>query len=63
MNGRGRSYNKPWGAENNIVLKELKSAKGEKFIVNKTEKIGKNIWYRGKLNGQEMWVHQNHLSI
>ncbi|WP_121616241.1 teichoic acids export ABC transporter ATP-binding subunit TagH [Virgibacillus halodenitrificans] len=61
-NGRGRSYTKPWGAENNIVLKEMKGVKGEVFEANKTDKVGKNVWYRGKLQGREMWLHRNHLT-
>src|SRR5699024_5336164 len=32
------------------------------FKVDRTEKVGNNIWYRGKVNGQEMWVHEHFVS-
>src|SRR5699024_8913163 len=40
---------------------DLTKYAGDFIEVNKTEKVGNNIWYRGKLNGEgeDLWLHSN----
>lgn len=59
--GTGVAYKKPWGGKKNRVFNSLKQFKTERFYINKTEKIGQNIWYRGTVDEQDVWIHQNHL--
>nr|WP_245251777.1 SH3-like domain-containing protein [Virgibacillus litoralis] len=61
IRGEGAGYDRPWGGKKNQVVHDLKLAKNSKFKVDKTEKIGRNLWYRGILNDQEIWIHHNHL--
>jgi internalin B len=60
IRGTGSSYSKAWGGSKDRVY-DLKAYKNEKFIVNKTEKVGENYWYRGTLNGKEMFIHTSYL--
>ncbi|MCA1026842.1 GW dipeptide domain-containing protein [Cytobacillus kochii] len=62
IKGTGTAYNKTWGGTKNIVYSSLASYKGDKITVNKTERVGSNIWYRGSLNGKAVWIHENFLS-
>lgn len=59
--GNGQSYTHAWGASKNIVYNNLASYAGKDFIVNLTEKVGSDFWYRGTLNGKTMWIHPKHL--
>lgn len=61
LKGTGIGHNRPWGSKKNHVFPDLKLFENEKFIVHKTEKIGKGIWYQGTLNEKKVWIHANHL--
>ncbi|WP_164667641.1 teichoic acids export ABC transporter ATP-binding subunit TagH [Virgibacillus doumboii] len=61
IKGSGEGYNRPWGGRKNLIFNDLKPFEEAEFNVNKTEKIGNNIWYRGILNGKEMWIHFSHI--
>src|SRR5699024_9130089 len=43
------------------VHKSLKNFEDTTLHVNLTEKVGKNTWYRGKINnqGENVWVHSS----
>ncbi|WP_240510087.1 SH3-like domain-containing protein [Virgibacillus profundi] len=62
LNGEGSGFSRPWGGKNNIVYGDLKPYKNKEFPVNKTEKVGRNIWYRGKLNDKEMWINSKYVT-
>lgn len=59
--GKGRAYSRPWGGKKNLVIDDLKEYKGCTFEVERTEKVGKNFWYYGTLEGKKVWIHGNHL--
>ncbi|SNZ04642.1 bifunctional autolysin [Terribacillus aidingensis] len=58
VNGSGSSYAKAWGGAKDLVIRDMSSYEGSQFRVNLTEKVGSNIWYRGVMDGKEMWLHQ-----
>lgn len=60
VRGTGKAYNKAWGGSKNLQF-NLSSSKGKLFKVNLTEAIGRNIWYRGILNGKQVWIHSSYL--
>ncbi|MFB4474805.1 GW dipeptide domain-containing protein [Oceanobacillus caeni] len=61
INGTGSAYGKAWGGSKDLVY-NLSKYKGQKFNVHLTEKVGKDNWYRGTLNGKTVWIHPNYLS-
>src|SRR5690625_3576720 len=61
VKGTGKAYSKAWGGSKDLVY-NLSKLKGEVFQVHMTEKVGKNTWYRGKLKGKTVWVHESYLS-
>ncbi|MCJ0929619.1 GW dipeptide domain-containing protein [Virgibacillus halodenitrificans] len=61
IKGKGSAFNKAWGGSKNLVFK-LSSFEGEKFVVNLTETVGNNIWYRGTLDGKTVWLHSNYVT-
>ncbi|MFS0561719.1 GW dipeptide domain-containing protein [Terribacillus sp. 179-K 1B1 HS] len=62
IKGNGKSYDKAWGGSKNIIEKNMKQFEGQPFQVNLVEKVNKATWYRGTLNGKEMWLHSAYLS-
>jgi len=60
INGKLNAYSKAWGGSKDLVYK-LSDYQNEMFDVNLTEKVGKNTWYRGKINGagQNVWIHSS----
>lgn len=62
LNGEGKAYDKIWGGSKNIVFDSLSDRKYNKFIVNLTETVGDETWYRGKLDGQNVFVHSSQIS-
>ncbi|SDC05532.1 bifunctional autolysin [Terribacillus halophilus] len=62
VTGSGKSYDKAWGGSKNLVSSNLSSASGKPFYVNLTEKVGNNTWYRGKLDGKQMWLHSAYVT-
>lgn len=61
INGSGNAFSRAWGGSRNMVY-DLASYSGREFIVNKTEKVGNNTWYRGVLAGKTVWIHQSFLN-
>jgi len=61
IKGTGSAYNIPWGGQKNIVVPELEHYKDAEFKIKKTEKVGKNFWYYGVLDGEHVWIHRNEL--
>jgi len=61
VKGTGAGYSLPWGGQRNRVISELETYKNSYFNVERTEKVGKNFWYYGKLKGEYMWIHNNDL--
>ncbi|MEK3888467.1 GW dipeptide domain-containing protein [Bacillus sp. FSL K6-3431] len=61
IKGSGSAYNTAWGGSRNLVYKDLSKFKTQEFQVHLTEKVGNNTWYRGKLNGQTVWIHSSYL--
>lgn len=59
IKGNGEAYNKAWGGSKNVVYGDLSKYRYQEFKVNKTEKVGKNTWYRGTLGGKTVWIHEN----
>ncbi len=57
--GEGLAYNRPWGAKNNVLIKDLTPFKGKEFRVERTDKVRSGYWYFGTLQGEKVWIHQN----
>ncbi|PAF23510.1 hypothetical protein CHH49_02830 [Terribacillus saccharophilus] len=62
VTGSGKSYSKAWGGSKNLVSSSLTASSGKPFYVNLTEKVGSNTWYRGTLDGKQMWLHSAYVS-
>src|SRR5699024_11119241 len=64
IKGTGKATSKAWGGKQDEVHSTLTSHKGSLFQVNLTEKVGKNTWYRGKINGKgsNVWIHSSYLT-
>lgn len=61
LTGTGAAYDRPWGGKKNVVYPELKLLQGERFLVERTDKVGKNIWRYGTLGMNKVWIHYSHL--
>src|SRR5690625_288196 len=63
IKGTGKGTSKAWGGSKDTVHLSMKSFTGDIFDINLTEKVGKNTWYRGKINsiGQNVWLHSSHV--
>src|SRR5699024_1642905 len=62
ITGEGNAYAKAWGGSKDLVY-DLSEHRNETFKVHLTEKVGNNIWYRGKLDGKTVWVHNSYVMI
>src|SRR5690625_1380771 len=60
ISGSGEAYQKPWGGEEDIVY-DLVSFENEEFEIDLTQKVGEDIWYRGILDNETVWIQSNHL--
>lgn len=62
LTGEGKAYQMAWGGSKQEAGINLSKQKGKNFVVNATETVGDNIWYRGKINnqGSNIWIHKNH---
>src|SRR5699024_3340780 len=60
IKGTGDAYAKAWGGSKDHVY-DLSGYAGKQFNVHLTEKVGNNIWYRGKLNGKTVWLHNSYV--
>ncbi|WP_174614881.1 N-acetylglucosaminidase [Virgibacillus ihumii] len=56
LDGTGWAYSDPWGGSKDVMNTDLTSYKYLKFNVNRTEKVGRYIWYHGDLNGENVWI-------
>lgn len=65
LKGTGVAYNRPWGGPKNVVFNatQMQNLKGKVFYVHLTQKVGNNLWYRGTLEGQTVWIHYSHLNV
>src|SRR5699024_9570415 len=65
LKGSGRTTTRPWGGDKEVVhsYKAFTQYKGDEFHINLTNKVGKNVWHRGKINGKgpNQWLHSSHL--
>lgn len=61
IKGSGKAYSKAWGGSKELVY-DLSSLTGSTFKVNLTESVGTNVWYRGMLNGKQVWIHSSYLT-
>src|SRR5699024_658865 len=65
LKGSGRTTTRPWGGDKEVIhsYKAFTQYKGDEFHINLTNKVGKNIWHSGKINGKgpNQWLHSNHL--
>ena len=61
IKGNGKGTNKAWGGHQDTVHAKMSNHRGKRFQVNLTEKVGNNIWYRGKINntGPNVWLHSS----
>ncbi|SEO24428.1 bifunctional autolysin [Amphibacillus marinus] len=62
LTGRGQAFTKAWGGSKDLVYNNLGSMTNQQFRVHLTERIGNNIWYRGRLNGNVVWIHSSYVS-
>ena len=62
VKGNGSAFAKAWGGSKDIVYQDLSAMKNQQFKVHLTEKVGNNIWYRGVLGGQTVWLHSSFVS-
>ncbi|MFP3359521.1 GW dipeptide domain-containing protein, partial [Planococcus sp. SIMBA_143] len=60
VKGTGNAYSKAWGGSKDLVY-DLSSLSMKEFQVNKTETVGNNTWYRGILEGKEVFIHSSYL--
>ena len=60
IKGTGNAYSRAWGGDKNLVY-NLSDYKNREFNVHLTEKVGKNTWYRGNLDGKTVWIHNSYL--
>lgn len=60
--GKGKAYSRAWGGAKDLVIDDMSQYTNQKFQVNLTEKVGNNIWYRGKFNGETIWLHSGYVA-
>lgn len=59
IKGTGSSYAKAWGGKKDIVYADMSQFANQQFHVDLTETVGKDVWYRGTLNGKRVWLHSS----
>ncbi|HAM80636.1 MAG TPA: hypothetical protein DCO80_07480, partial [Ornithinibacillus sp.] len=60
--GTGSAYNKAWGGSENTVYEDLSPYRSQQFKIHLTELVGNEIWYRGFLNGEAIFIHEDYLT-
>ncbi|WNF33613.1 N-acetylglucosaminidase [Aeribacillus composti] len=63
IKGTGSAYSKAWGGKKDLVYEDLSQFKNQKFQVDLTETVGNNVWYRGWLNGEKVFIHSSYVSL
>lgn len=64
VKGNGKATTKAWGGNRDTVYSQQELStkyKNRVFKVNLTEKVGNNIWYRGILDGKQVWLHSSYV--
>ncbi|MCM3225282.1 GW dipeptide domain-containing protein [Terribacillus saccharophilus] len=61
IKGTGQAFTKAWGGSKDLVY-NLSDLKGKTFLVNLTETVGSNTWYRGMLDGKQVFIHSSYLT-
>ena len=62
VKGTGKAYSKAWGGSKDLVYQDMSQYAGQVFNVNLTETVGNNTWYRGELNGKQVWLHSSYVT-
>ncbi|REJ18348.1 MAG: mannosyl-glycoprotein endo-beta-N-acetylglucosamidase [Bacillaceae bacterium] len=62
IKGTGSAYSKAWGGKKDLVYENLSQYKNQIFRVHLTENVGKNVWYRGTLNGKTVFIHSSYVT-
>ncbi len=60
VKGTGNAYTKAWGGSQDLVS-SLSGKQGTVFKINLTERVGNHTWYRGTLDGQQVWIQSTHV--
>ncbi|MDY0394153.1 glucosaminidase domain-containing protein [Virgibacillus halophilus] len=60
--GTGKGYKRAWGGSKEVKLNSLSKYKGQEFSVDVTVQVGKQLWYRGKIGGKTVWIHESYLT-
>lgn len=60
VNGNGQAFEHAWGGKEDLVY-DLNEYIGSRFFVNKTERVGNNVWYRGILDGEQVFIHESYV--
>ncbi|WP_175618866.1 N-acetylglucosaminidase [Virgibacillus halodenitrificans] len=63
LEGSGKGYKRAWGGNKEIKLNDLSEYKGDLFTSTVTLKVGKQLWYRGKVNDTTVWIHSDHVTL
>lgn len=63
LNGKGSSYNSPWGGRKQFVFEDLTKMENEIIQVEETWFIGSNTWYKGKLINTEVWINSKYINL
>lgn len=61
VKGTGQAFTKAWGGSKDLVY-NLNDLEGKTFLVNLTETVGSNTWYRGVLDGKQVFIHSSYLT-
>ncbi|SDC05490.1 bifunctional autolysin [Terribacillus halophilus] len=61
IKGTGQAFTKAWGGSKDLVY-NLSSMEGKTFYVNLTETVGSNTWYRGMLDGKQVFIHSAYVT-
>lgn len=59
--GKGVGFSHPWGGKKDVVVDDLSNMKGKKFSVTNTNFVGNNIWYKGRIEKNQFWIHESYL--
>lgn len=59
--GTGKAFAHPWGGKKDCIIEDLSFYKDKQLIVTETNLVGNNVWYKGLLDENEVWIHQSHL--
>lgn len=61
LTGKGFAATAPWGGSQQYVHESLEEQAGLPFTVSQTVLVGNNVWYRGRIEGEDrdVWVHES----